>query len=400
MSDRWMIGQFASPALAIREEFLSHICRLMPLPGVNTTTVPETEINDATVVEACLDGDTAAFATLVRRHQNLVTGVAYSVIGRRAPAEEIAQETFVTAWRQLATLKDLSRTRAWLAGIARNLALNRVRAQQRSLIDGSDGLDQHASAEPSPDHEAMQREEEAVVDHTLAKLPEEYREVLILYYREEQSTANVAEALSLSEDAVRQRLVRGRRLLQERVLHQVERTLQRTAPGAAFAIAVLAFLPAPPAAAASFSAGIAAIPVVSGMVVGTAIASLSARFGLLGAAVGFLLGALGSYWGVKHAFTKAANQAQRRTLVVGTWQIAILAIGYVGAMFACTFNFRALSALHPALGFGGVTLLTICYVIVLVILIQHSNERYRAAAPAEKSPCAPDGDPARKSQSG
>jgi hypothetical protein len=82
----------------------------------------------------------------------------------------------------------------------------------------------------------------------LEKIPELYREPFILFYREHQSIESVAAELELSEDAVKQRLSRGRKLLQEEVQAFVETTLRRTAPGEAFSGAVLAALPAGPAA--------------------------------------------------------------------------------------------------------------------------------------------------------
>ena len=70
-----------------------------------------------------------------------------------------------------------------------------------------------------------------------------YREPLVLFYREHQSIENVALALELSEDAVKQRLSRGRKLLEQEVTSFVAGALQRTTPGKAFTVAVLAALP-------------------------------------------------------------------------------------------------------------------------------------------------------------
>src|SRR5208282_3406766 len=93
------------------------------------------------------------------------------------------------------------------------------------------------------------REEEAILWRSLERIPELYREPLILFYREHQSIEQVAVELELSGDAVKQRLSRGRKLLQEEVQAFVENTLRRTAPGQAFSSTVLAALPAAPAAA-------------------------------------------------------------------------------------------------------------------------------------------------------
>ena len=94
--------------------------------------------------------------------------------------------------------------------------------------------------EALPSDQAISREEEAILWRSLERIPEIYREPLILFYREHQSIESVAAALELSEDAVKQRLSRGRKLLQEEVQAFVENTLRRTAPGEAFSGAVLA----------------------------------------------------------------------------------------------------------------------------------------------------------------
>jgi len=85
---------------------------------------------------------------------------------------------------------------------------------------------------------------------SLERVPELYREALILFYREHQSIENVARELDLTEDAVKQRLSRGRRLLQEEVLSFVETALERTKPGEA----------APRRLSISHRAGLAAPP--------------------------------------------------------------------------------------------------------------------------------------------
>jgi hypothetical protein len=109
-----------------------------------------------------------------------------------------------------------------------------------------------------PSEQAVSREEEAIMWRSLERIPENYREPLILFYREHRSIEHVAAELELSEDAVKQRLSRGRKLLQEEVQAFVENTLRRTAPGQVFSGAVLAALPLAAGATATAGAGFAA----------------------------------------------------------------------------------------------------------------------------------------------
>ena len=88
-----------------------------------------------------------------------------------------------------------------------------------------------------------QRGGEAILWRSLERLPQIYREPLVLFYREHQSIEAVAHDLELSEEAVKQRLSRGRKLLQEQFLAFVAGALKQTSPGKTFTIGVLASLP-------------------------------------------------------------------------------------------------------------------------------------------------------------
>ncbi|MGD0615915.1 MAG: sigma-70 family RNA polymerase sigma factor [Verrucomicrobiota bacterium] len=115
-----------------------------------------------------------------------------------------------------------------------------------------------ATLEAHPLAQAISREEETILWRSLERIPETYREPLILFYREHESVERVAQVLELSEEAVRQRLSRGRKLLHEEVVTFVEGALRQTAPGRAFSGAVLAALPL--AAGTAATAGVGAGP--------------------------------------------------------------------------------------------------------------------------------------------
>jgi RNA polymerase sigma factor (sigma-70 family) len=209
--------------------------------------------SDAQLVEGTLSGDRSAFAAIVKRYQSLVCSVTYNATGSLSLSEDIAQETFLAAWKQLAELREPARLRSWLCSIARFLAGKELGRRSREPIHVAEPLDavpEPASLEASPSAQAVSREEEAILWRALERIPETYREPLILFYREEKSIERVAAELELSEEAVKQRLARGRKMLHEQVVAFVEGTLSRTAPREDFSQAVLALLPAAPAAAA------------------------------------------------------------------------------------------------------------------------------------------------------
>ena len=80
----------------------------------------EASASDAELWRLVLQGNTSAFEVLVRRHQSMVSAVAYSTCGNLASSEDVAQETFWTAWRQRASLEQPGRLNSWLCGIAQS----------------------------------------------------------------------------------------------------------------------------------------------------------------------------------------------------------------------------------------------------------------------------------------
>jgi RNA polymerase sigma factor (sigma-70 family) len=205
--------------------------------------------SDADLVRASCRGDKRAFVEIVARYQAMVCGLALGILGDFAASEDAAQEAFLTAWRQLPALREPMHLRAWLGQIARNTALGHLRRRR-----GYDALEEDVVAvaddSPAPDEAAATAEEAALVRASLARLPATYRLPLVLYYREGQSVRAVAETLELSEDAVKQRLARGREMLRDQLSGLVENVLTRTKPTAIFTMAVAAAIGALAAPAA------------------------------------------------------------------------------------------------------------------------------------------------------
>src|SRR5437773_6401518 len=86
---------------------------------------------DSELVGESLSGNRDAFGQIVSRYQSLVCSLAYSATGSLSQSEDVAQDTFIAAWKQLRTLHEPAKLRAWLCGIARNLTNNSLRKQGR-----------------------------------------------------------------------------------------------------------------------------------------------------------------------------------------------------------------------------------------------------------------------------
>jgi len=289
------------------------------------TPAPETSLSDLELLDRTAGGDSTAFGELVARHQSLVCAVAYSIVGDVARSEDVAQEAFVAAWKKLSQLHDLAKFKSWLCGITRNLAFLAIRKEHpMQPLDARLPL---AAAQPTPAEQAVSREEQALVWSALESLPETYREPLVLFYRDDESVSRVAEALELSEDAVKQRLARGREMLRSEIAATVERALKRSGPGVVFTLSVLGALPGFGAASASAAtigaAGKAAAPLAAATVKAGLVG------GILGSLGGVAGGALGAWASWKTARYQRERDLYRRAIIIYAVGLAIFLVPFL-----------------------------------------------------------------------
>jgi RNA polymerase sigma factor (sigma-70 family) len=291
-------------------------------------------LDDARLVELGLGGNREAFGELVTRYQSPVCALAYSACGDISQSEDLAQETFVVAWRKLKDLKEPAKFKSWLFGIVRNLLNNTFRARARNPLAAAEPLDENMATPataPNPAKLAISKEEEAILWRSLEQVPETYREPLILFYREHQSIQQVAEILEVTEETARQRLSRGRKLLQEQVTAFVEGALSRTNPGQAFTLGVLAALPIM-LASSTKAATLVAAAKGGATVTGTSV--ISVVLGILtGPALGFLAGFLSWREWLKNGRTPRERTSIKRyglTIVAGGIVFSVACVLFSG----------------------------------------------------------------------
>ncbi len=163
-------------------------------------------------------GNLFAFEEIVRRYQKRVYAVALRIVRRHDVADDVAQDTFIRAWRALASF-DLARPFGpWICRIAANLAVNHVRSPRAR----EEGLPEGHDQGPAPAADALERvldaEAQAVLGRALLALPAEQRTVFVLRVNEELSYKEIAESLELSIGTVMSRLSRAREKLREALL--------------------------------------------------------------------------------------------------------------------------------------------------------------------------------------
>jgi RNA polymerase sigma factor (sigma-70 family) len=329
-------------------------------------------LDDAQLVALCLSGRSEAFTQVVTRYQSLICGIAYSACGNVGGSEDLAQETFIAAWKNLAALNEPAKLKNWLCGIARNLIHNARRRERRTPTAEARPLPPEVCSEGASPHEhAMNREEEMLVWRALETIPPGYREPMVLFYREGRSTTAVAAALELSEDAVRQRLSRGRAMLNERVAKTVESALTRSAPGKVFTLGVLAALPAFAISADAATLGATAAK-------GSAAAKTAAATGLAGAILSPLLVFFGMWVGYRMSVDAAQCDHERDHVRGFSKRLMACLLGFFALYFVLMCGAKPLLASHPALFTGLAIGLALAYVAAIALLSLWSWRKQRS----------------------
>jgi RNA polymerase sigma-70 factor (ECF subfamily) len=178
------------------------------------------------LVERVRAGDAAAFELIMRRHNRRLFRLARSVLRNGAEAEDVVQETYVRAFAKLDEFKGPDGFAAWLARIAYNEALGRVRVSERVVslhdyVSDGDGdadvrrVETMTSPHPDPERLTGYGELRRMLEDAIDALPDDFRAVFMLRAVEGMSVAETAEALSIPADTVKTRLHRARHRLQE-----------------------------------------------------------------------------------------------------------------------------------------------------------------------------------------
>lgn len=193
-----------------------------PQPAVMPAT-----LSDEEVVARVLAGDSSQFEILMRRYNQRLFRVARGILADDAEAEDVMQETYVRAFRELARFRGEARFSTWLTRIACHEALARARKRRR-LVSISGGEPPDPPAETAgPERELENRELHTVLREAVEVLPDPLRSVFCLREIEGLSTEETADALGLTVENVRVRLHRAKRSLREMLDERIGREVRR-----------------------------------------------------------------------------------------------------------------------------------------------------------------------------
>lgn len=182
--------------------------------------------DDLEFVERLRAGDKEACAVCVREHSTNIYNLALKLTGDPAAAEDVLQETFLSAFKAIPRFEGKARLSTWLYRIAYNAALMRLRKRQVETVsidepaeDDDDLAPPHELVDWSdnPEQSLLDSEMRQAMNDAVAALSETLRSVFVLRDVNGLSTAQTAEVLGLSEEAVKSRLLRARLALRERL---------------------------------------------------------------------------------------------------------------------------------------------------------------------------------------
>lgn len=169
-------------------------------------------------------GDRDAFGELVRRYSSRMVNVAYQVVGDRELAEDIAQETFLRAYKSAARYRQISKFSTWLYTIALNLCRNELRRRKFKTysLEGMAERDEDSKVrtdipdeKTQPDLDMERKEAGSLVRQAVEQLPEKFKTPLVLRDIQELSYEEISGILNLPEGTVKSRINRGRQRIKE-----------------------------------------------------------------------------------------------------------------------------------------------------------------------------------------
>ena len=166
-----------------------------------------------------LEGDTDAFGVLVDRYGSMVFQVVYRITGNREESEDLCQEAFIRAFRQLSQFKGDAAFSSWLYRIAWNLSMDQIKKRSRQhWVDIEELTDTHDrslhATELSVTMDAAERRQ--ILTREIERLPPPDRLLIELYYQEEKTIKEISWITGLGESNVKIRLHRVRKKLKSR----------------------------------------------------------------------------------------------------------------------------------------------------------------------------------------
>ena len=279
------------------------------------------------------EGNAEAFARLIERTRNTITCIALAIVKDIDNSEEVAQMVFIATWQNLDQLNSNASFLPWLRQMTRYTAYNFLRDNKVSRkVTGEQAeklLADFCHPQSTQDDLLAREQQSVILNDFISELPDDSREIVLLYYREEQSTKQVAQLLELSEQNVRKKISRIRGLLKAQLLEKYGNLILSTMPTASFTALVVSSI-------------VTSSPVVAATAAST---MASGKSGLLskmafvvgGAMLGVMSAVIAVVWAAKMPLLKITDkQANRQLRKYRNQTVAWLIV--TGILFALSYE--------------------------------------------------------------
>lgn len=174
----------------------------------------EDEPSDAQLVVRSLAQDQEAFGQLIDRHAAAIVNLGYRMVGNRTEAEDLAQETFLAAYKALSTFRADSKVSTWLYRIAANKCKDWLRVKRPGQgqydLDADESLDLYVTEDRTPEVLLSQQQVAQELEQAIQRLPPLYREAFVLKHVEGLSYEEMEDILGVSGDTLKMRVYKGR----------------------------------------------------------------------------------------------------------------------------------------------------------------------------------------------
>jgi RNA polymerase sigma factor (sigma-70 family) len=181
----------------------------------------QSKLSDTELIEQTLGGNQAAYADLVKRHQRFVFTLSMRFAKVREDAEEIAQDTFIKAYRSLGSFQGGSKFTTWLYSIVYTTAMTSLR-KKRVATDSIDDENVYIQASVYDVNHAEIRSRSFYVQQAISQLLPDDAAIVTLFYQGEQSLEEIGQALGMETNTVKVKLFRARQRLKDKLEHNLK----------------------------------------------------------------------------------------------------------------------------------------------------------------------------------
>jgi RNA polymerase sigma-70 factor (ECF subfamily) len=173
--------------------------------------------SDYEIISQCLNGNSNAFEIIIDRYKKLIFNTAYRMMGNREEAEDIAQEAFIRIYNSLARYNPEYKFSTWSLKITTNLCLDGLRKRKGEMVPIEEVYDLRDGGD-TPEEEYLKKEKQKIVQDAINRLPDKYRQFLVLFHDRNLSYQEIMDITGESLTIVKNRLYRARQMLKDELM--------------------------------------------------------------------------------------------------------------------------------------------------------------------------------------